>query len=120
MRLLDLPTAFRSKAHVLREDAAAEQAATAWERAAELLEEALSGSSFEPLTLEEAEVAGGYTRRHLARLIRDGTIPNAGEPGSPRILRCHLPVKPGHAVASRATLVTSSRTQVARAVAGGH
>jgi len=119
MRILELPTAFRERAEVVRRDAAAEQAAVAWERAAELLEESLRSVEFEVLTLEEAEVLSGYTRRHLAKLVRDEVLPNAGVPGSPRLLRCHVPVKPGYRVASDPRGLPSSRLQAARAVAGG-
>lgn len=122
MRLLELPAEYRRKAQTLREDAAAEQAATAWERAAELLEGALQVSDLEALTLEEAEVLGGYTRRHLRRLIREGTIPNAGTPDRYLILRMHVPRKPGHATPSVARgprSMAASRSQVARAVVEG-
>lgn len=49
----------------------------------------------EALTLAEAAEASGYSRSHLRHLVADGTIPNAGRSGAPRILRRDLPVKPG-------------------------
>ena len=49
----------------------------------------------EVLTLEQAATESGYSYKHLQELVADDTIPNAGKPGAPRILRCDLPVKPG-------------------------
>lgn len=118
-RLSELPALFREKAARLREDAAAEQPAHAWERAADLMEIALQGSAMELLTLDEAEVESGYTRRHLLRLIREGVIPSASPAGAPLILRAHLPRKPGYSVACAPAQVASSRAQLARAVANG-
>jgi hypothetical protein len=46
-----------------------------------------------PLTLEEAEIESGYSRSRLRHLVADGTIPNAGRKGSPRIRRGDLPRK---------------------------
>ena len=48
--LADLPAVFREKATTLRMDGGADQPAVAWERAAELVEEALRGHSDEALT----------------------------------------------------------------------
>ncbi len=72
----------------------------------------------EPLTLEQAARKSGYTLDHLSRLLRDGTLPNVGEPGSPRIRRKDLPRKPGHAAdpASDVDGTVSSRVQMARSV----
>lgn len=114
--LADLPTAFRERATFLRENAAAEQAATAWEKAATEVESALRGHELEALTLRDAAPECGYSVDHLRRLIRDGTIPNAGNHREYRILRRDIPKKPGHAVASARPQVASSRTQAARAV----
>lgn len=70
------------------------------------------------LTLEEAAVESGYTKEHLGRLVREGTIPNAGTKGSPLILRRHLPRKPGHGITSPGAPEhkVGSRTQMARSV----
>ncbi len=48
------------------------------------------------LTLAEASHVSGYSRGHLARLIRTGHIGNAGRQGAPRIRRKDLQTKPGH------------------------
>ena len=114
--LAALPANFRERAAFLRENAAAEQAATAWEKAAIEVESALRGHGLEALTLRAAAPECGYSVDHLRRLIRDGTIPNAGSDREYRILRRDIPKKPGHAVAPARPQVASSRTQAARAV----
>ena len=115
--LADLPTTFRERAAFLREYAAAEQAATAWERAAIEVEAALRVRELDALTLRDASSECGYSVEHLRRLLRDATIPNSGSSGRPLILRSHLPRKPGHGIALRGSEEPSSITQVARAIA---
>ena len=100
----------------MRLDGGADQPAVAWGRATELVEEALRGHSEEALTMDEAELESGYTRPHLRRLNREGKMPIQVD-GT--VLRRHLPKKPGSAVASRPSEVSSSRVQLARAVAHG-
>jgi hypothetical protein len=118
-RVQDLPQAFRQTAAYLREHAASEQAACAWERAAEKVEEALKDSSLELLSLEEAEVESGYTRSHLRRLLRERVIPNSGTESDPRIQRNNLPRKPGFDIGRSRPWDLCSRTQAARAIAKG-
>ena len=48
----------------------------------------------EPLTLAEASVESGYSYDHLQHAASNGSLPNAGAEGSPRIRRCDLPRKP--------------------------
>lgn len=43
------------------------------------------------LSLEAAALRSGYSKEHLARLIRQGKIPNAGRRGTPRIRVEDLP-----------------------------
>lgn len=76
-----------------------EAAATAFERAAIELEAALSTFDDESLTLGQAAEESGYSVEYLGRLVRCGTIPNAGKKGSPRIRRCDLPRRPKAPVA---------------------
>ena len=114
-----LPEFFREKATQLREDAAAEQPARAYERCAELLEAALRHSLLEALPLREAEIESGYSKSHLRRLIRDGVVPNAGTENRPRILRRNLPRKPGHGVRQDGSRDVFCRSQVARVIAQG-
>jgi hypothetical protein len=46
------------------------------------------------LTLREAADRSGYSTDHLARLVRQGVIPNAGRRYSPRIRVADLPRRP--------------------------
>lgn len=59
------------------------------------LSDALTEFGRESLTLTEAAQESGYSADHLRHLVADGTIPNAGRKGSPRIARSDLPTKPG-------------------------
>jgi len=72
------------------------------ERGAELcrlhareLQEAMRNGLDEVYTLSKAAELSGYSEDHLRHLVADGTIPNAGRKGAPRIRRADLPVKPG-------------------------
>ena len=116
--LASLPAEFRETAKFVRENARAEGAACAWESAATRIEGALADSDLEPLSLEAAAIEGGYTIKHLRRLIKEGTVPNSAAPGEPpMILRRHRPRKPGYDVADHCLTDASSRVQVARDVA---
>jgi len=70
------------------------------------------------LTLREAARESGYSPDHLGRLVRDGAIPNAGRPRSPRIRRKDLPRKALPLPASRPVkhLVGATPEQIARSV----
>lgn len=46
------------------------------------------------LNLTEAAAESGYSPDHLGALVRQGVIPNAGRPKSPKIKRSDLPLKP--------------------------
>jgi len=46
------------------------------------------------LSLDKAATESGYSPHHLARLIREGRIPNAGRVHAPRIRGSDLPKKP--------------------------
>ncbi len=89
----------------------------ALEACAQDLEEARRIWETEPLTLQDAAVDTGYSQRHLGRLLENGTIPNSGTSESPRLIRSHLPQKPGHAIARHGPEAASLITQVARAIA---
>lgn len=47
-----------------------------------------------PLSLPQAAAISGYSSEHLGRLVRSGSIPNAGRPNAPRIRKGDLPRKP--------------------------
>lgn len=115
-RLGDLPEVFRTRARILRRYGGAEGTASAWATAAEEVQFALAGQAEECLTLQEAARESGYTPKHLKRLIREGKIPS--EPDR-TIRREHLPIKPGSGVANGTPHTPTSRSQLARAVAGG-
>ena len=68
----------------------------------------------EVLSLAAASAESGYSRDHLARLIRQGTIPNAGRPNAPRVRRRDLPRK---AISLQSREESGiSRAQIARSV----
>lgn len=87
--------AIRSTANELRPDFGDEARARAIEWAASQLELALHDRAEEMLTLAEASLRSGYSQDHLARLLREGRLPNAGRRGSPRIRAGDLPVRRG-------------------------
>ena len=62
--------------------------------AAELVE-VLREEADELLTLAEAADASGYASDTLRHRLSNGSIPNAGVSGKPRIRRGDLPTKPG-------------------------
>ncbi len=109
--LADLPTLYREKAAQLERYAPA--AAEAFREAAELAEKALSENMMEPLDLHTAAQESGYSETHLRRMLREGTLPDAG---GGTILRRDLPRKPGGSLARPRLHETSSRLQVARGV----
>lgn len=87
--------------------------------AASEVEAALREWAHEPLTLAEAAVESGYSRSHLRRLLREGTIPSVEGGGDTRVLRAYLPRQPGHRVAGPLRSDPSSGVQFVRAVVGG-
>lgn len=93
--LLELADRWAVDASKLRQYGAVEAAAAAELHAAEL-REAVAAANREALTLAEASLLGGYSVEHLRHLVADGTIPNAGRRGSPRIRRSDVPMKAGH------------------------
>jgi len=60
------------------------------------LTKVLSAEANTVLTLETAALRSGYSKEHLARLIREGTLPNAGRRGAPRIYARDLPHRAAH------------------------
>ena len=87
----------RDKARELREAFGDQGRALALEWAAATVEEAVRADSNDRLTLKEASAASGYSEGHLARMVRNGTIPDLRAPGSKgqiRIPASALPSKP--------------------------
>ena len=66
--------------------------AAACRRHADELEAALRSHADEALDLATAAREAGYSRDRLRHLVAEGTVPNAGRKGSPRIRRGDLPL----------------------------
>ena len=87
-----------AKAKEFREAFGAELQARALEWAALQVERALRDESEQLLTLPQAAELSGYHPDSLARMVRDGQIPDLRPPNSKamiRIRRADLPIKPG-------------------------
>ena len=87
-----------AKAKELREAFGDEPRARSLEWAAGKVEQALRDESDQLLTLPQAAEIAGYHPDSLARMVRDGQIPDLRPPGSQgmiRIRRGDLPIKPG-------------------------
>jgi hypothetical protein len=101
----------------------------AWVNGAAVLDEVLAdfasithGDADELLNLQHASRESGYSANHLGRLVRVGTIPNAGRPNAPKIRRRDLPRKaPGlRRAQTPRSLLGATPGQIARAVVTSH
>lgn len=106
---------FRANAEEARRLTGSDAAGTVWEEAARITETAIREAILTPLSLEQAAAESGYTTGHLQRLLREGGLPNSGTESTVRILRKHLPRKPGHGVDATFDPPASSPMQAARA-----
>src|SRR2546427_10392777 len=89
-RLLSrLTTRWRSEAEILHRRGADEQAAVL-ESCVSEVEEGARLFSLEGLTLEQAATDSGYSYSALQKMVSDGTIPNVGKKGAPRLRRADL------------------------------
>ena len=59
------------------------------------IEQAETTEATQPLGLSDASRESGYSTAHLSRLLRSGTLPNAGRKGKPLIRIGDLPKRPG-------------------------
>ena len=87
-----------AKAKELREAFGGEPQARSLEWAAARVEQALRDESDQLLTLAQAALISGYHPDSLARMVRDGQIPDlrpSNSKGMIRIRRAALPIKPG-------------------------
>jgi hypothetical protein len=94
-----------AKAKELREAFGGEPQARSLEWAATQIEQALRDDGGQLLTLPEAAEISGYHPDSLARMVRNGEIPDLrpkGSKGMIRIRRAELPIKPGRAHTPRA------------------
>lgn len=109
---------WRAKAADLRRYGAS-PSADALIQAASELEAVLMERESESLSLADAAAESGYSADHLARLIREGVISNAGRKHAPRIRRRDLPKK---SAALRHTPLFGmiDRAQIARSVVSAH
>jgi len=114
--LLSLAEKWRTDASFLRRHGD-DQGAVVCELHARELEEGWGEWQDEPMQLDRVAEESGYSPDHLGRLVRDGRIPNAGQPNSPRIRRRDLPRKPGHLDGHCHTVPVDCREQIARSVA---
>lgn len=87
-----LGTSWRNRATELRRYGAEQQALTL-EIAADELDRALRAVKEEVLTLRAAAETSGYSERRIREMIADGTIPQAGRRGAPRVRRGDLPTR---------------------------
>jgi hypothetical protein len=93
MTPVDLPSRWRSEAIVLRRRGAALQADVLEGCAAEL-EAYEHERELQTLTLHKAAQATGFSYSALQSMVANGTIPNGGRKGAPRVRRGDLPRKP--------------------------
>lgn len=100
----------RSKAAELRESFGDGARARALEWAACQIEEAIRDSEDAILSLAEASLRSGYSPDHIARLIREGKIPNAGRRGAPRVRAGDLPLPRPLAIANDDSIPHHTRT----------
>ncbi len=108
---------WRDEAETLRRRGVAAHA-TLLESCAEEVESALQQHHDELLNLTEAARVSGYSREHLGRSLKEGRIPNAGQPGAPKIRRGDLPTKSAKLRLPESVLQCSniSKTDVVRSV----
>ena len=91
-------TEILAKAKELREAFGGEPQARSLEWAASKVEQALRDETDQLLTLSQAAEISGYHPDSLARMVRDGQIPDLRPPNSKSIIRIRrgdLPIKPG-------------------------
>jgi hypothetical protein len=98
---------WRARAKMLR-SYGAEAAAKTLEACACELELDFEAWLDEPLTLDEASAESGYSYSSLQKRVSNDELPNAGDKGTPRVRRRHLPqkprVEPGGGIADAALL----------------
>ena len=117
----ELASRWRSTAEDLRRYGAGEAAATLVACATEL-QEAVQDAHSRPLNLQEAAELSGYSADHLGRLLRDGTLPNAGREGAPRIRVRDLPRKgatSGPKVAPEPSIGEDANAQIVQSIIEG-
>lgn len=85
---------------------------------ADEVDAAVQATSADVLTLADASALSGYSAAYLARLIRDGRLPNAGRPNAPRVRRADLPRKARCLTTEEPVCgLPPTREQIARSIA---
>ena len=97
----DLLERWRSEADAYERDGALVRGDALLRRVADELEAAWREYEAEELTISQAAEESGYSESHLYQMLSEKKIPNAGGPGSPRILRKDLPRKPAQGYAGK-------------------
>ena len=115
-RMMSLASEWRSEAEQFR-IRGQKDGATLIDSMADDLEQAVEACWDEALTLREAAAESGYSEEHLGRLVRSGTIPNAGRKGAPRIRRRDVPRKASAKDVPNCQTSVSLREQIARSIA---
>ncbi len=100
MNRAELVAKWEERAKELRRLHAHVDGAVLCEEALKDFTEVLESEERELLSLRDAAALSGYSEDHLSRLIRDGTVPNAGRRGAPRVRRGDLPKRAGSRVAA--------------------
>jgi hypothetical protein len=116
MTAIDLVARWRKHADLFEHYGDAQQARVCRCHADEL-DAALRDMQDEALGLVEAARESGYSAERLRHMVAEGTIPNAGRRGSPRIRRSDLPRKPSRRVAGPGFDATASASRFLRGVA---
>ena len=93
--IANLPAHWRERAELFRAHGATESAVTL-EYVATELEDAMRALGERLVTLTEASREGGYSTRHLARMIAQGTLVNRGHAHRPLLRLAEVPRRPGH------------------------
>ena len=117
-RVLPLKAKWMAEADRYRQDDARVAAAKLIDRFVGDVDALLAADAEDILTLTEASTRSGYSRGHVGRLVRQGTLPNAGRRNAPRIRASDLPVKTTRLPADDPTpqFTHTSRRQVVRAI----
>ncbi len=118
----DFLSRWTSARATLAESGAFVDAARLLDRVLADVEAVFASEEGETLTLRQAAEQSGYSPDHIGRLIRTGTIPNAGRPRSPRVRRADLPRKPSRLPNPhpRPQLLGAEPEQIARSVVTSH
>lgn len=93
--LSDLVANWRDRAESGEAERAMVDRASVYRRVADELERAREKRAQPLLSVEQAAAESGYSETHIRRLLRNATLPNAGQKHTPRVRRADLPRKPG-------------------------